>query len=248
MASTHHSARWASSRNVSPGQSPPEVDERARREERILDVAAMLLVRWGYRKTTIDDVAREAGVGKGTIYLHWKDKTELFQAAIWHESQRVTEDTLQRLAADPEGGRFHRLWTHGMLAIFENPLMATLMKGKSDLFQGLIETMPPEMVSKIAGNAEAHVIQLQEAGLIRADLPVATIIFLMGSLKIGIMHMPDIADQMQTPSIEELTESLSDLMRRWLEPEHPPEDSGAGKQIMAEWLHNVNDIAQHQES
>ncbi|GAC1395003.1 MAG: hypothetical protein NVSMB65_13760 [Chloroflexota bacterium] len=49
---------------------PRETDERQRREERILDAAATLLVRWGYRKTTLDDVAREAGVGKGTIYLH----------------------------------------------------------------------------------------------------------------------------------------------------------------------------------
>jgi len=43
----------------------PSSDERTRREERLLDAATNLLVRWGYRKTTIDDVAREAGVGKG---------------------------------------------------------------------------------------------------------------------------------------------------------------------------------------
>ena len=64
-------------------------DERQQREEQILDAAAALLVRWGYRKTTIDDVAREAGVGKGTIYLHWKDKNELFRAAIWRASEQV---------------------------------------------------------------------------------------------------------------------------------------------------------------
>ncbi|HEV2580965.1 MAG TPA: helix-turn-helix domain-containing protein [Ktedonobacteraceae bacterium] len=49
---------------------PDQPDERTLRAERLLDVAAALLVRWGYRKTTLDDVAREAGVGKGTIYLH----------------------------------------------------------------------------------------------------------------------------------------------------------------------------------
>jgi AcrR family transcriptional regulator len=235
-------------RTPSPAAPPSqESDERTRRAERILDAAALLLVRWGYRKTTIDDVAREAGVGKGTIYLHWKDKTELFQAAIWRESQHVTDETLQRLAADPEGGRFHRLWTHGMLAIFENPLMAALMKGRSDIFQGLMETMPSAMRNQIVGNAEAHVIQLQEAGLIRADLPVATIVYLMGAMKIGIMHMADVVDQTLTPSIEELTEALSELMRRWLEPAHPPTDSDAGKQIMADWLNQVNDLVQHQD-
>src|SRR5215468_8757844 len=96
-------------RRVPTGAGPPQPqpDERLQREERILDAAAALLVRWGYRKTTIDDVAREAGVGKGTIYLHWKDKNELFRAALWRASQQVTEDTMQRLTADPEGGLLH---------------------------------------------------------------------------------------------------------------------------------------------
>src|SRR5215467_428905 len=91
----------------SPPSQPDE--ERQQREERILDAAAALLMRWGYRKTTIDDVAREAGVGKGTIYLHWKDKNELFLAVILRAQQQVGVEVMQRIAADPEGGRFHRL-------------------------------------------------------------------------------------------------------------------------------------------
>lgn len=33
--------------------------------------------------------AREAGVGKSTLYLHWKDKTALFRSAIWHASKQA---------------------------------------------------------------------------------------------------------------------------------------------------------------
>jgi AcrR family transcriptional regulator len=226
--------------------SPPRTDERQQREERILDAAATLLVRWGYRKTTIDDVAREAGVGKGTIYLHWRDKNELFRAAIWRASQQVTEDTMQRLTADPQGGRFHRLWTHGMLAILANPLMAALMRGRSDIFHGLIDSLTPGTVNQLAGNAEAHIAELQRAGLIRDDLPVPIITFLIGALKIGIVTSPDIMDQELTPSTEELTEALSDLMRRWLEPEQLPADTTVGKHIVAEWLRDVNEIEQQQ--
>jgi AcrR family transcriptional regulator len=231
--------------HAEPGARP---DERQRREERILDAAAALLVRWGYRKTTIDDVAREAGVGKGTIYLHWKDKQDLFYAAIWRASKQATEDTLQRIAADPEGGLFHRVWTHGMLAVLTNPLLAALMTGNADIFQGLIDTLPPETLSQLRGNGEEHIAQLQRAGLIRADLPVPVIAFLIGALKIGIIHVADLAGKEQTPSTEQLTEALSDLMRRWLEPEHLPSDSAVGKQIMAEWLEkNINDMAARQQ-
>ncbi len=214
------------------------------REERILDAAATLLMRWGYRKTTIDDVAREAGVGKGTIYLHWKDKNELFRAVIWRASQQAAEDAKQRLAADPEGGLFHRLWTHGMLAIFSNPLLAALMKGQSDIFQGLIDTLDPQTIHQLVGNAEEYIARLQQAGLIRADLPVPVITFLMGALKIGIIQAADFVDQEQLPSMEQLTEALSDLIRRWLEPEQLPSDMTAGKHIMTEWMDKIDEIAQ----
>ena len=222
----------------------PESSERKLRQARILDAAATLLVRWGYRKTTIDDVAREAGVGKGTIYLHWKDKNELFTAAILRASQQTTEDMLQRIAADPEGGHFHRLWTHGILATLANPLASAMLRGQPDIFQGLMGALPPEMIKQLVSNAQEHILQLQAAGLIRAGLPVTVITFLMISLKIGIPTTTDLMDQEHQPTPEQLAATLSDLFRRWLEPEQLPNDSTVGKHIIAEWMENANAIAQ----
>jgi AcrR family transcriptional regulator len=236
MATTHHTER--------PALAPVPADEsRQRREEQILDAATLLLVRYGYRKTTIDDVAREAGVGKGTIYLHWKDKNELFRAAIWRASEQVTEDVKRRLAADPEGGQFHRLWTHGMLAILSNPLLSALMQGRPDIFQGLVGSLRTDTLDRLVGNAEEHIVMLQEAGLIRADLPVSVITYIMGALKIGIINTPDLLGQEHLPSLERLAEGLSDLIRRWLEPEHGGK-SETGKAIMVEWLDSVQLIEQ----
>src|SRR5207245_10540932 len=126
MATTHRSDQQISTRNTQPGQ--PESDERKLREERILDAATTLLVRWGYRKTTIDDVAHEAGVGKGTIYLHWKDKNDLFRAAIWRERQRYSEELQRRIAADPDGGLLHRITDHGPPAALTKPVKAANTK------------------------------------------------------------------------------------------------------------------------
>ncbi len=44
--------------------------------DRILDAAETLLGRYGYRKMTVDDIAAEAGIGKGTVYLSFKSKEE----------------------------------------------------------------------------------------------------------------------------------------------------------------------------
>ena len=46
-------------------------------EDRILDGWNRLLARYGYRKLTMDDLASEVGIGKGTIYLYFRSKEDL---------------------------------------------------------------------------------------------------------------------------------------------------------------------------
>ncbi len=45
--------------------------------EAILDATDRLLARYGYQKMTIDDLAREVGIGKGSVYLHFKSKEDI---------------------------------------------------------------------------------------------------------------------------------------------------------------------------
>jgi AcrR family transcriptional regulator len=237
MATTRRSIEQEPTTNAQPGQS--ESDERKLREERILDAATTLLVRWGYRKTTIDDVAREAGVGKGTIYLHWKDKNELFRVAIWRERQRYSEELQRRIAADPQGGLLHRITIHGMLATLSNPLMAAIIRGKSDIFNGFLGASDSGFLNQLVGDSDAYFVQLQNAGLIRADIPASIITYLLTALKVGVINSPDIFSQEQLPSMEQLTEAISDLVRRWLEPEQPTSKSDVGKQLWTEYLDKV---------
>ena len=48
----------------------------------ILDAADRLLARYGYQKMTIDDLAREVGIGKGTVYLHFNSKEDVALSRI----------------------------------------------------------------------------------------------------------------------------------------------------------------------
>ena len=52
----------------------------SRRE--LLDVAIDCFARFGYQATSIDRIAREAGVTKGALYYHFKDKADLLFAAV----------------------------------------------------------------------------------------------------------------------------------------------------------------------
>ncbi|MEP7214152.1 MAG: TetR/AcrR family transcriptional regulator [Acidobacteriota bacterium] len=61
--------------------------------EAILDATERLIARFGYRKMTIDDLAREVGIGKGSIYLHFTSKEEV---ALTH-IDRIIERLKRRL-------------------------------------------------------------------------------------------------------------------------------------------------------
>jgi len=67
----------------------------------ILDAVEVLLARFGYRKMTVEDVAREVGIGKGTIYLHFPGKEELILSHIDRIADRVV-DRLRAIAASPD--------------------------------------------------------------------------------------------------------------------------------------------------
>ena len=62
-------------------------------KDSILDATDRLLARYGYRKMTVEDIALEAGIGKGTIYLHFSSKEEVVLSHI----DRIVERLKQRL-------------------------------------------------------------------------------------------------------------------------------------------------------
>lgn len=52
------------------------------RPQELLDAALDLFVERGYSATRLDDVARRAGVSKGTLYLYYASKEDLFKAVV----------------------------------------------------------------------------------------------------------------------------------------------------------------------
>jgi hypothetical protein len=47
--------------------------------------------------------------------------------------------------------------------------------------------------------------------------------------------------------MEQLTDAISDMLRRWLEPEHLPSDTTAGKQLVTEWWEKVKEVENQQQ-
>jgi len=68
--------------------------------EAILEATDRLLARYGYRKMTIDDLAQEVGIGKGSVYLHFSSKEEIALSHIDRIIERL-KDNLRSIASKP---------------------------------------------------------------------------------------------------------------------------------------------------
>ncbi|MGY3451624.1 TetR/AcrR family transcriptional regulator [Bradyrhizobium sp. USDA 4353] len=66
----------------SPGTGVSRADRAAERRAAIVQAAMDEFIARGFAATRLDDIAKRAGVAKGTIYLHFKDKESMFEELI----------------------------------------------------------------------------------------------------------------------------------------------------------------------
>src|SRR3990170_8779346 len=71
--------------------------------EAILAAGRRLIHVHGYNQTTLDDVLRESGVGKGNFYYHFKSKEDLGYAILDQVVASFLERTLAPCFSDPDG-------------------------------------------------------------------------------------------------------------------------------------------------
>lgn len=72
----------ADSNDTSDPGTKPGAEDATSRTEQIADAALRRFARYGYKRSSMDDIAREAGLAKATLYLHFKGKDDVFRAMM----------------------------------------------------------------------------------------------------------------------------------------------------------------------
>ena len=90
-------------------------------KDAILDATDRLLARDGYKKMTIDDLAKEVGIGKGSVYLHFASKEEIALSHIDRIIERL-KTNLRTIAAKPSSAdeRLREMLTERVLFRFDS--------------------------------------------------------------------------------------------------------------------------------
>lgn len=64
---------------------------------KIVNIAADIFSEFGFKKATMDDIARAAGIGKSSIYYYFKSKEEIFEAVVKNEARQLSEELEEKV-------------------------------------------------------------------------------------------------------------------------------------------------------
>ena len=200
-----------------------EFGSREERRRHILQVTRELIQRWGYKKTTIDDIARYANVAKGTIYLHWKTREELFEDLVMGEWIRVMKKFRDRLSENPEAGTFSNLMRIAAQITLKEPLMMALMTGDNEVLGNIAHNPAGENLIRIRMEYTYALMQIQsEKGLIRSDLDIETAIKMLAAISLGYFTLDQYLPEQLRFSPDEMAERLAETIERTLAPPELP--------------------------
>ncbi len=207
----------------------PDNDQR---QQQILDAAAAVIIRLGYDKTTMHDVAEAAGASRRTIYLYFKGKEELFEALLYREYMQYSQTWLDYMEADPRGGTVGGFYRATFRAVNRQPLIAAMLRRDRRVIGNYLRKRDNIFTQMLTGvNPPEFFRALQAAGAIRQDIDAAVILHIVEMLSWGQLTIGDYKPLDQSPPYEAVMEALGDMMDRALLPEGGG-NSEAGKAII----------------
>lgn len=131
--------------------------------EAVLDAGQQLFLANGYVGTSMDSVAAKAGVGKMTVYRHFKDKETLFVAIVRRECDRVTDSAKFPPAENIEDAvLLLREFAHSLMDYIGSPENVALLR----VMYGEV-TRFPEMGKLFYGSGPAEGLRAVERILSR---------------------------------------------------------------------------------
>jgi AcrR family transcriptional regulator len=222
---------------------PSNLNKRALRAQRILDAAAQLLERWGYSRVTIDDVAKHAGVGKGTVYLHWPNREALFMAVLQRELLQFIDDLAPTLRDNPAELLLHRLVRYFWLAAHRRPLIRAVFVQDLETLGRLTTAGDPTFIAQQYEAFEAYVELLKQSRLLRADITAREVMYVYRATITGFFLAENLIPADYQPDAERKADLLAATFQRTFEiPDPPPR--AAIKAIAPEIVKIIHKIAE----
>ena len=168
--------------------------ENLERRNRILQAARDIFAREGFRDAEVKTIAKQAGVGKATIYKHFESKDDILLKIVEENFHALRNIALQHLVGG--GHPFDRLEkTSVAMARFlsSNKAFSTVLIKEAGEFMPQIQKLHQTVVKENARFADAFFDALKDQKLI-PDIPNQTLLELLMNLTIGTIYAWTLSD------------------------------------------------------
>ena len=143
------------------------------KSQQIIDAAIRVFARTGYYNSRVSDIAREAGIASGTIYLYFKTKDDILVTLFRERMAEWVEAVRTEIAAVPDPvAKLRRLVALHFSTLESNPDLAEVVQVElrqgHKFFRGASAHEVSAYFTLIGGVLEAGIA----SGQIRGDVPV----------------------------------------------------------------------------
>jgi len=170
----------------------PRWQRRAEDRPREICAAALdIFAEKGFAAARLDEIARRAGVSKGTLYLYFHNKEDLFRAVV-RDTVAPNVEVVRGMVegVDLPFAEIVRMLLPRFVALTRNVRVGAVAKmviGESRNFPELAKVWHDEVVTKVLGMLGALIRRAQERGEVRSGDPRLHAMSLMGAMLMGLL-------------------------------------------------------------
>ena len=171
--------------------------KKGNKKELVITAARKSFERYGYKRTVIDDVVREAGIAKGTFYLYFKSKEDLFLEVLQAIRQKIMEEYWEAIShKNTAAEKIAETLRFSLVALKKHPLFAKITNRDEEFRIALSVIDDPEQADETEQTLKLF-RALFEAGIaegtLRPDLDLDLVPVVFGMFK--LMHFfEDVAE------------------------------------------------------
>ena len=138
----------------------------------ILDRAQNRLDRFGFQKTTMDEISRDCKISKRTLYEHFQDKQHLFDCLIEREGRKDLEIIFARMGEVPDPlDRLMQLLRTSIAFFSEDIFLTRLLKNDDALFSAMLKGKSQLLITEhLIKIINVIIAEGQEKGRIRPQV------------------------------------------------------------------------------
>jgi AcrR family transcriptional regulator len=214
MAAANQRRREARNTKLEPRTRGPSREKTAQTRRLIIAAALAEFLERGFASTTMDAVARRAGVAKGTPYRYFPTKESLFEGVVRQEiASAVVDVNAANRAPDEKVGAFLRRTMSPAMQLVERQgraALARLVLTEGVRFPVLVEIYRREMFDPLLNQLRHLALSAREDGELTSDTLVDHPELLIAPIWYGIVHN-GLLDRRQPLDIGALFEANLDL-------------------------------------